>query len=232
MHLYSRISYDELLKATGGFSSENLICSGGFGTVYKGILDLDRSTVAVKVLNLQQRGASKSFLAECQALRNIRHRNLVKVINICSSSDFQGNDFKALVYQFIPNGSLEKWLHSEENNLCSNILQRLNIVIDVASALYYLHHQCQTPIVHCDLKPQNVLLDDDLTAYVGDFGLAWLLPMEAISREFSSLGIKGTIGYAAPEYGMGSQVSIQGDVYSYWRFSQVESRQMNYSKKT
>ncbi|KAL2553476.1 LRR receptor-like serine/threonine-protein kinase EFR [Forsythia ovata] len=101
------------------------------------------------------------------------------------------------------------------NNVCLNILQRLNIVIDVASALFYLHHQCQTPVVHSDLNPQNVLLDDDLTPYVGDFGLARLLPMEAISQEFSSLGIKGTIGYAAPEYGMGSQESIQGDVYSF-----------------
>ncbi|KAL2553466.1 putative LRR receptor-like serine/threonine-protein kinase [Forsythia ovata] len=215
MQFYHKISYDELLKATGGFSLQNMIGSGGFGTVYKGTLSSDGLTVAIKVLNLQQRGASRSFLAECQALRNIRHRNLVRVINACSGSDFQGNEFKALVYQFIPNGSLEKWLHSEGNNLSLSIVQRINIEIDVASALYYLHHQCQTPVVHCDLKPQNILLDDNLTAYVGDFGLARLLPMEAISQQFSSLGIKGTIGYAAPEYGMGSQVSVPGDVYSF-----------------
>lgn len=198
MPFYQKISYDELLKATGGFSSQNIIGSGAFGTVFKGTLGSDESTIAVKVLSLQRSGATKSFLAECQALRNIRHRNLVKVINACSSSDFQGNDFKALVYQFMPNGSLEKWLNSEENSLRLNILQRINIAIDVASALYYLHHQCQTPVVHCNLKPQNILLDDNLTAYVGDFGLARLLPMEAISQQFSSLGVKGTIGYAAP----------------------------------
>ncbi|KAL2533058.1 putative LRR receptor-like serine/threonine-protein kinase [Abeliophyllum distichum] len=220
LNFYPKISYEELLHATGGFSSENFIGSGSFGTVFKGILSSDGSVVAVKVLNLQQKGASRSFMAECQALRNIRHRNLVKVITACSTIDFQGNDFKALVYELMSNGSLEQWLHSEEefkpNSL--NILQRISIATDMASALSYLHHECQTPLIHCDLKPQNVLLDSNMTAHVGDFGLAEFLPRfntrEDINQ-FSSLGIKGTIGYAAPEYGMGGRVSIVGDVYSF-----------------
>ncbi|XP_059667960.1 putative receptor-like protein kinase At3g47110 isoform X2 [Cornus florida] len=105
------VTYESLLKATGGFSSSNLIGTGSFGSVYKGVIDPDETVVAVKVLYLQQRGALKSFMAECEALRNIRHRNLLKILTACSSIDFQGNDFKALVYEFMPNGSLESWLH-------------------------------------------------------------------------------------------------------------------------
>ncbi|XP_057513849.1 probable LRR receptor-like serine/threonine-protein kinase At3g47570 [Actinidia eriantha] len=218
-HVHLQISYEELLNATSRFSLSNLIGSGSFGTVYKG--NLDERIVAVKVLNLQQRGASRSFIAECQALRNIRHRNLVKILTACSSVDFGGNDFKALVYEYMANGSLEIWLHPEEGQVQQrslSILQRLNIAVDVAAALDYLHHQCQTPVAHCDLKPSNVLLDNDFTAHVNDFGLAQLLckfSSEATMNQFSSLGIKGTIGYVAPEYGMGSNVSTVGDVYSY-----------------
>ncbi|KAL0417322.1 UNVERIFIED_CONTAM: putative receptor-like protein kinase [Sesamum latifolium] len=221
LNFFPKISYEELLNATDGFSSANLIGSGSFGTVYKGTLSSDETLVAVKVLNLRQKGAFKSFIAECQALRNIRHNNLVKVITACSSTDFHGNDFKALVYQFMPNGSLDKWLHPEEERQWHNhltILQRIDIATDVAAALNYLHHQCQTPVIHCDLKPQNVLLDHDLTAHVGDFGLARLLPkfnMKENANQLSSLGIMGTIGYAAPEYGMGVKPSILGDVYSF-----------------
>ncbi|KAJ9694958.1 hypothetical protein PVL29_010444 [Vitis rotundifolia] len=223
--LILNVSYDSLFKATGGFSSANLIGTGGFGSVYKGILDQDETVVAVKVIQLHQRGAVKSFKAECEALRNIRHRNLVKVLTACSSIDYQGNDFKALVYEVMPNGSLENWLHPvatpDEINDVLRILslpQRLNIAIDVASALDYLHHHCHKPIVHCDLKPSNVLLDNDMTAHVGDFGLARFIP-EAAGRshpsQSSSVGLKGTIGYAAPEYGMGTKVSALGDTYSY-----------------
>lgn len=161
---YSKVSYDDLLKATGGFSSDNLIGTGNFGTVYKGSLGATTRVVAIKVLKLQQKGASSSFLAECQALRNIRHRNLVKVLTACSSVDFNGDDFKALIYDYLPNGSLEKWLHPVDNEMSHlSILQRMNIAVDVASALHYLHHQCQNPVVHCDLKPSNVLLGNDLT---------------------------------------------------------------------
>ncbi|XP_028124358.1 probable LRR receptor-like serine/threonine-protein kinase At3g47570 [Camellia sinensis] len=108
---YLKISYGNLLKTTNGFSLTNLIGTGSFGLVYKGILHPDKMTIAMKVLDQQNRRASKSFVAECKTLRNIRHRNLVKIISVCTSVDFQGNDFKALIYEFMENESLESWLH-------------------------------------------------------------------------------------------------------------------------
>ncbi|KAH1242034.1 hypothetical protein AAZX31_07G138800 [Glycine max] len=216
------ISYSEITKCTGGFSQDNLIGSGSFGSVYKGTLSGDGSIVAVKVLNLQQRGASRSFIDECHVLRSIRHRNLLKIITAISGVDHQGNDFKALVFEYMPNGSLEDWLHPVNNVQTQTkkltFIQRLNIAIDVACALEYLHHFCETPIVHCDIKPSNVLLDNDLVAHVGDFGLATFLFEE--SSKFStqsviSASLRGSIGYIPPEYGMGGKPSTLGDVYSY-----------------
>ncbi|MBA0594547.1 hypothetical protein Gorai_011450 [Gossypium raimondii] len=101
------VSFHQLLKATDGFAPANLIGQGSFGNVYKGILyqNQEQNVIAVKVMNLQEQGASRSFLTECKTLRNVRHRNLVKIISACSSIDFQGNPFKALIYEFIPNGS-------------------------------------------------------------------------------------------------------------------------------
>ncbi|XP_049367598.1 probable LRR receptor-like serine/threonine-protein kinase At3g47570 [Solanum verrucosum] len=176
-------------------------------------------------------------MAECHTLRNTRHRNLVKVITACSSIDFKGNDFKAIMYQFMENGSLEEWLRQESEGQiqCNslNILQRLNIAIDVASALYYLHHQCEIPVVHCDLKPSNILLDDNMIAHVSDFGLARLIPSfsgEGNLNQFSSLGIQGTIGYAPPEYGTGAEeICVVMGSYC-WRFSLEKGPQTNYSK--
>ncbi|XP_023898143.2 probable LRR receptor-like serine/threonine-protein kinase At3g47570 [Quercus suber] len=224
-NLLLNVSYHSLLKATDAFSTTNLIGVGSFGSVYRGILDHDRCKVAVKVLNLLQHGASKSFIVECEALRNIRHRNIVKVLTACSGVDYQGHDFKALVYEFMTNGNLDGWLHpvsrrnevpEEQTNL--NFLQRLNIAIDVANALEYLHHCCHSPIVHCDLKPSNVLLDDEMIGHVGDFGLARFLreaTQECFTNQSSSIGLKGTVGYTPPEYGMENEVSTFGDIYSY-----------------
>ena len=208
----SKVSYQTLHQATGGFSSSNQVGSGGFGSVYKGILDQqENNIVAVKVLNLQQKGASNSFMAECNALRNIRHRNLVKIITCCSSTDHNGNDFKALVFEYMSNGSLEEWLHLEDQSRRLNLLQRLNIAVDVAAALCYLHDHCEPQIIHRDLKPSNVLLDDDMVARVGDFGLARLIPPTADSSENQSTtaGINGTVGYAAP----GNNLSPYLDFY-------------------
>ncbi|GKD26564.1 kinase-like domain-containing protein, partial [Tanacetum coccineum] len=120
---------------------------------------------------------------------------------------------RALVYEFMPNGSVHNWLHSNTISSKLNILQRINILRDVAAALDYLHIRCQTTIVHCDLKPSNILLDDDMVAHVGDFGLARLLGTD--SNQNSSTGVKGTIGYAPPEYGIGSEMTSNGDVYSF-----------------
>ncbi|KAH7657212.1 Non-specific serine/threonine protein kinase protein [Dioscorea alata] len=203
---YPRVTYAELDKTTGGFSSDNFIGSGRYGTVYKGSLDNGRTMVAVKVFKLQNRGASKSFLAECKALRAIRHRNLIKIITSCSSVDRQGRDFKALVFEYMPNGSLDQWLHPEDhshhqqmNHL--NLIQRVNIAIGIANALDYLHHNCQPPMVHCDLKPSNVLLNSEMDAIVADFGISKFL-CEVVSEPLQdssfSIAIKGTVGYVAP----------------------------------
>ncbi|KAL7613111.1 hypothetical protein Lser_V15G08880 [Lactuca serriola] len=211
--LFMRASYGQLLKATNGFSEANLIGEGGFGSVYKGVLDdHDGKIVVVKVLHLQNRGAHKSFIAECEAWRNIRHRNLLKIITSCSSVDFQGNDFKALVYEFMPNGSVHDWLHSSSSTSRLNLLQRINILLDSASALDYLHNHCLPAIIHCDLKPSNILLDDDMVAHVGDFGLARFLGIN--SDQNSTSGIEEQLGLHL-QYGVGSEMTSSGDVYSF-----------------
>ncbi|KAM5574533.1 putative LRR receptor-like serine/threonine-protein kinase [Rosa sericea] len=218
---FLRVSYNTLSEATDSFSSANLVGVGSFGSVYKVVLVMpsDKAQlVAVKVFNMLRWGASNSFIAECEMFRNIRHRNIVKIVTTCSSVDFRGNDFKALVYEFMENGSLEEWLHptfraqNPPKNL--NLLERLDIAIDVACALDYLHNHCETPIVHCDLKLSNVLLDNELTGRVSDFGLArFLLKTNNVAANQSSS--RGSVGYVAPEYKRGSEASTDGDVYSF-----------------
>ncbi|XP_059307952.1 putative receptor-like protein kinase At3g47110 isoform X2 [Lycium ferocissimum] len=216
---FMRVTYDSLYRATNGFSSANLIGIGSYSSVYKGVLDQGERLVAVKVINIDQQGAFKSFMAECEALRNIRHQNLAKIYTACSTCDFEGNPFKALVYEYMPNGSLESWLHPTSGVDASNnevrilsLVERLNISIDVACALEYLHHHCHKPILHSDLKPENILLDNDMTAHVADFGLAKFF-VEAMSKYRPNPS--SSIGYAAPEYSMGGKASAFGDVYSY-----------------
>ncbi|KAG7963683.1 hypothetical protein I3843_09G130700 [Carya illinoinensis] len=158
---------NQLVQATQRFNLNNLLGKWSFGSVYKGTLS-NGMNVAIKVLKLQVEGAFKIFDVECEVLRNTHNGNLIKIISICNNIEF-----KALVLEYMPNGNLEKWLYSHNHYL--NILQRLNIMVDVPSALEYLHYGYSTTILHCDLKPSNILLDEDLVAQVADFGMAKLL---------------------------------------------------------
>ncbi|KAJ4794834.1 receptor-like protein kinase 2 [Rhynchospora pubera] len=214
---YKKLTYRDILKATNEFSPNNLLGYGSFGSVYKGKLDSEANHIAVKVFNLQMCGSLRSFYAECDSLRNLRHRNLLRILTSCSTMDTSGKEFKALVFKYMPMGNLEEWLHpkTQSHNFIRDLslYERVSIAADISSALCYLHDHSTSPVIHCDLKPSNVLLDRDLTAYVSDFGLARIL---SDSFSTSSLGgLKGTIGYVPPEYGIGNQISTQGDVYSY-----------------
>ncbi|XP_028764308.1 probable LRR receptor-like serine/threonine-protein kinase At3g47570 [Neltuma alba] len=200
----ARISYYDLLQATNGFDGSNFLGKGSFGLVYKGILS-NGKIVAAKVFNSNLQEALRSFDIECAAICNLRHRNLIKIISSCSNVDF-----KSLVMEFMPNGSLERWLYS--HNYCLDIVQRLDIMIDVTSALEYLHYGSPIPVVHCDVKPSNILLDEDMVAHLSDFGIAKLL-IDCQSEIYTeTLAI---VGYMAPEYGSKGTVSMKGDVYSF-----------------
>jgi hypothetical protein len=199
------VPYNDILKGTDGFSEANVLGKGRYGIVYKGTLENQAIVVAIKVFNVQQSGSYKSFQAECEALRTVRHRCLLKIITCCSSINHQGQDFRALLFEFMPNGSLDRWIYSnlEDQNGqgALSLSQMLDIAVDIVDALDYLHNGCQPSIIHCDLKPSNILLNLDMRARVGDFGIATVLD-EATSKHpvnsASTLGIRGSIGYIAP----------------------------------
>jgi len=220
---FPRVSYKDLAQATGNFLESNLIGRGSYGSVYKGKLTQAKMQVAIKVFDLDMRFADSSFVSECEALRIVQHRNLLPILTACSTIDNRGNDFKALIYEFMPNGNLDTWLHKKGGPVVPQLLgltKRMSIAADVAEALAYLHHDCRRPIVHCDLKPTNILLDDDMNAHIGDFGIASLVDDSRTaavghSGSNSSVAVTGTVGYIPPEYAQTVRASTCGDVYSF-----------------
>lgn len=200
---FLKVSYNDLAQATRNFSKSNIVGKGSYGTVYRGKLKEQKVEVAVKVFDLEMQGAERSFLLECEALRSIQHRNLLPIITACSTVDNNGNVFKALVYEFMPSGNLDTWLHHKGEGKSPwrlGLIQRIDIAVDIANALDYLHFDCGRPTMHCDLKPSNILLNDDMTALLGDFGIArfYVDSQAASTGTISSIGVKGTIGYIAP----------------------------------
>ncbi|XP_022777096.1 putative leucine-rich repeat receptor-like serine/threonine-protein kinase At2g24130 [Durio zibethinus] len=208
MHNFPRITCKELSEAAGGFDTQNLIGTGSYGRVYRGVLK-DGTSIAVKVLHLQSENSAKSFNRECQVLKIIRHRNLIRIITVCSLPDF-----KALVFPYMAKGSLDSRLYPQsESGLSSSssdlsLIQRVSICSDIAEGMAYLHHHSPVRVIHRDLKPSNVLLNDDMTALVSDYGIARLVTtvgadngggaIESMGNSTANM-LAGSIGYIAPD---------------------------------
>ncbi|XP_027923925.1 LRR receptor-like serine/threonine-protein kinase RPK2 [Vigna unguiculata] len=199
------LTFESVVQATGNFNAGNCIGSGGFGATYKaevapGVL------VAVKRLAVGRFQGVQQFHAETKTLGRLHHPNLVTLIgyHACETEMF-------LIYNYLPGGNLEKFIQERSTRVVDwRILHK--IALDIARALAYLHDQCVPRVLHRDVKPSNILLDDDFNAYLSDFGLARLL---GTSETHATTGVAGTFGYVAPEYAMTCRVSDKADVYSY-----------------
>ncbi|XP_022758564.1 receptor-like serine/threonine-protein kinase ALE2 isoform X2 [Durio zibethinus] len=197
----------ELEKVTNKFSSKRILGEGGFGRVYRGVMD-DGSEVAVKLLTRDNENRDREFIAEVEMLSRLHHRNLVKLVGIC----IEGR-IRCLVYDLVPNGSVESHLHGVDK--MKGPLDwdgRLKIALGAARGLAYLHEDSNPRVIHRDFKASNVLLEDDFTPKVSDFGLA----REATEgSQHISTRVMGTFGYVAPEYAMTGHLLVKSDVYSF-----------------
>lgn len=199
-----RYSYKDLQTATDNFSVK--LGQGGFGSVYRGFLP-DGTRLAVKKLEGIGQG-KKEFRAEVGIIGSIHHIHLVRLKGFCAEGTH-----RLLAYEFMANGSLDKWIFKKNRaDLSLDWDTRFNIALGTAKGLAYLHEDCDAKIVHCDIKPENVLLDDNFQAKVSDFGLAKLMNREQ-SHVFTTL--RGTRGYLAPEWITNYAISEKSDVYSY-----------------
>ncbi|PRQ28901.1 putative protein kinase RLK-Pelle-DLSV family [Rosa chinensis] len=200
-------SHNELKLATNNFHASNKIGQGGFGIVYKGTLKNGRQ-VAVKTLSARSKQGVREFLNEINTISNVQHPNLVELIGCC----VQGAD-RILVYEYVENNSLDRALLGARNKTIKlDWEKRKAICLGIARGLTFLHEELQPHIVHRDIKASNILLDRDLNAKIGDFGLAKLFP-DNITH--ISTRIAGTTGYLAPEYALGGQLTLRADVYSF-----------------
>ncbi|KAI7729198.1 hypothetical protein M8C21_025872 [Ambrosia artemisiifolia] len=194
-------TYQELVEATNGFKVE--LGKGAFGIVYKGVVGTN--VVAVKKLDKVLQDGEKEFQTEVNAIARTYHKNLVQLLGYCDEGEH-----RLLVYEYMSNGTLASFLFGEERPGWN---QRSNIALDIAKALSYIHEGCRNQIIiHCDIKPQNILLDDYYSAHISDFGLAKLL---AMNQSHTNTGIRGTKGYVAPEWFRNTPVTVKVDAYSY-----------------
>lgn len=196
--------YKDLKKATGNFSAAAELGRGGFGAVYKGILQREKTTVAVKRMLNDSKQGKEEFISEISIINQLRHRNLVPLLGWCHDKGHL-----IMVYDYMPNGSLD--MHIYEGLL--DWEKRYNIVAGVASALFYLHEECNRQVIHRDVKASNIMLDSDCNARLGDFGLARLIERDRASHLSSK--VAGTMGYIAPEYHYTGRVTAESDVYSF-----------------
>ncbi|CAN1851056.1 Cysteine-rich receptor-like protein kinase 42 [Linum perenne] len=200
-------NYKDLKSATGNFSPENKLGEGGFGDVYKGTLKNGKIVAVKKLIIGQNPRARTDFESEVTLISNVHHRNLIRLLGCCT----KGLDQLLLVYEYMPNSSLDRFLFPRSNPVLS-WKQRFDVILGTAQGLAYLHEQFHVCIIHRDIKPGNILLDDDFMPKIADFGLARLMPEDQthLSTKFA-----GTLGYTAPEYAIHGQLSEKVDTYSY-----------------
>ncbi|CAI9101454.1 OLC1v1038784C1 [Oldenlandia corymbosa var. corymbosa] len=200
------LSFDELKKCTDSFSDSNCIGVGGYGKVYKGTL-ASGQVVAIKRAQQGSMQGAVEFKTEIELLSRIHHKNVVGLVGFCYD---QGEQM--LVYEYISNGTLRENL-SGKSGTCLNWMRRLAIALDAARGLTYLHELANPPIIHRDVKSNNILLDDHFNAKVADFGLS--KPVGDEDKGYISTQVKGTLGYMDPEYYMTQQLTEKSDVYSF-----------------
>ncbi|KAA8549308.1 hypothetical protein F0562_000992 [Nyssa sinensis] len=204
-----RFSYKDLYKATNGFKDREILGAGGFGKVYRGVLPSSNIEVAVKKVSHDSKQGMKEFVAEIASMGRLRHRNLVQLLGYC-----RRKGELLLVYDYMPNGSLDKFLFSNEKpNL--NWAQRYRILRGVASGLLYLHEEWEKVILHRDVKASNVLLDAGLNGRLGDFGLARLYDHGTNPQ---TTNVVGTVGYLAPELTRTGKATTSSDVFAFGAF--------------
>ncbi|KAG8074407.1 hypothetical protein GUJ93_ZPchr0006g40910 [Zizania palustris] len=198
-------SYEQLAAATNGFSSENVIGQGGFGSVYRGKLR-DGTEVAIKKLKTESKQGDREFRAEVEIISHVHHRNLVTLVGYCIFAKE-----RLLVYEFVPNNTLDTHLHGNKGPpLDWN--QRWKIAVGSARGLAYLHDDCSPKIIHRDVKASNILLDHNFEPKVADFGLAKYQPGD---HTHVSTRIMGTFGYIAPEFLSSGKLTDKADVYAF-----------------
>ena len=199
-------SFQELRDGTNGF--KNKLGGGAFGTVYGGVLTIEDEEVEIAVKQLDKvidQQGEKEFMNEVRVIGLTHHKNLVRLLGFCNQ-----HNHRLLVYELMKNGALSSFLFDEGKKPSWD--QRAQIVLGISRGLLYLHEECETQIIHCDIKPQNVLLDSNYTAKIADFGLAKLLKKD---QTRTSTNVRGTMGYMAPEWLKNAPVTTKVDVYSY-----------------
>ncbi|KAF7847461.1 hypothetical protein BT93_L2945 [Corymbia citriodora subsp. variegata] len=204
-----RFKYKDLYIATKGFQDQELLGAGGFGWVYRGILPTSNVEIAVKRVSHESRQGMREFVAEIISIGRLRHRNLVSLLGYC-----RRKRELLLVYDYMPNGSLDKYLYNQPK-VTLNWMQRFRVIKGVASGLLYLHEGWEQVVIHRDIKASNILLDAELNGRLGDFGLARL---HDHGTDPQTTCVAGTVGYLAPEHTRTGKATRRTDVFAFGAF--------------